>query len=81
MGSAFVQQLTTRLHDSNPYLQSFTAPREWATPVETPNTYYNTTHSNRRSTAEHIRHSNGPRSSETATINYGAEFGFVICRR
>lgn len=65
------------LHEDNSCVQNSVAVRDWATPVDTPNSYRMIIHSNRRPSAEHVSRYSRPQSSESAAIISGAEDGIV----
>lgn len=70
-------QLTSMLHECNSYVQSFSALRDWATPVNAPNLYRMIIHSDKRPASEHFCRYNGLSTSEIAAIILGAEDGIV----
>lgn len=65
---ALTQQLTATLYYSNLYVQSFTALRVWATPVNFSNPYLMVIQSYRRPVPEYICRYTGLQSSEIAAI-------------
>lgn len=77
LNSTLLQQLTETLFETNLYVQSFVALREWATPADGPNPYCLVIHSDRRPTGERIRRYNGLQTSEIAATVPGAEDGIV----
>lgn len=84
--SPLFAQLTAMLYEFDQCVQSFSALRNWATPVKAPNPYRIVIQSGHRSASKQVSWCNGPHATKVAAIIPGAEDGLfgrqdIVIRR